>query len=41
MLTADQTVWDETINRSEVEKPFIEKQILYIQDQNNGAYSGF
>ncbi len=41
MLTADQTIWDESISRAPVEKPFIEKDMLYIQDQNNGSYSGF
>jgi hypothetical protein len=40
MLTADQTIWDESISRTPVEKPFIEKDMLYIQDQNNGSYSG-
>jgi len=40
MLSADQTIWDESLNRTPVEKPFIEKQMLYIQDQNNGSYSG-
>lgn len=40
MLTADQTTWDESVNRTTVDKPFIEKQVLYIQDQNNGSYSG-
>lgn len=39
MLTADQAVWDESLNLSLADKPFIEKDIIYIQDQNN-SYSG-
>lgn len=40
MLSADQTIWEETINQVEPIQPFTDKEVLYIQDQNNGTYSG-
>lgn len=40
MLSADQTIWEETINQVEPVQPFVSKEVLYVQDQNNGTYSG-
>lgn len=40
MLTSDENVWDESVDRSPPEKPFIEKQRLWLQDMQNGAYNG-
>jgi hypothetical protein len=40
MLASDQAIWQESISKTSVEHPFIDKDILYINDQNNGNYSG-
>ena len=40
MLASDQTIWQESISSSSVEHPFVDKDVLYIQDQNNGNYAG-
>lgn len=40
MLASDHTIWEETINRTDAVQPFVSKEILYIQDQNNGNYAG-
>jgi hypothetical protein len=41
MLSADHTVWEETINKTDSIQPFTSKEVLYIQDQNSGgSYAG-
>lgn len=40
MLASDQCVWEETINKTDSVQPFISKELLYVQDQNNSNYSG-
>lgn len=40
MLSSDAAVWENTVNNEPVPKPFVDKDMLYIQDQNNGSYSG-